>query len=464
MRKLANILACSALSLSISGCTIYDEKIAPMIGLAPIQTPVLDASPAAQEMPDKWWEFFADEDLNRLVENALLNNFDINMALLRKQAAEFELTKARSRYYPSVSLSPSAGLSYSKGNEARDSYSLPLSISYEADVWKKIAKAVEISELNIEITQEDIRAAQISLASDIVKNYFDIKTTEAQQEILVQKYKLQEELLTLVKSQKAYGYAERTAVIQLEQSLSQSQIQLIQNSETIKALQNSIAFLSAKPYGNIELFYLEGSKKAGRKPLPIPAEIPSRTIYNRPDVASSFLRLKQQQKQIYISKAELLPSFSISTSLSFASDVLGRIFDSDFFSLGASAGASYTVFDGGSERASVDIAETQYELNLIEHKKTLFNALKEVEAALIENESLIRQYEEKQSLYQQTLETLELVQSQKIIGSKTRVDEISQEIALLGSEMDLLSTANRITLARIGLLKALGGGFTVGKR
>ncbi len=236
-----------AAGLLLSGCGLYNkyektvEEPADIFGTT---DDVLTAMGANESVADlSWREFFVDPKLQALIEQALANNTDLNSARINIEKSQLALMTKKLAFLPSLSFSPQGSLSSFDGAKATKSYTLPLDVSWDIDVFGSMRnkkRAAKAALLQAQMTEESTRS---NLISTIAQEYFYLQLLDRKMEILIQTDSLWKASLDTEKALYENGQAYSTAVNQQESSWLDVKTQIVGIRRSIRSTENEICSL-----------------------------------------------------------------------------------------------------------------------------------------------------------------------------------------------------------------------------
>jgi len=331
-------------------------------------------------------EAFDDNELNKLIHQAVQNNLTLESTRAKYMQAKAQASIVGSGQYPhlDVSFEPSMTKNRSLDTEThswKNNFSLGMMSSFEIDFWGKIRAQKKSAQYALTAAELDYQTAMISLISEICLCWLDILSQRMQQELLQKQLATNRMYLKLIRLRFQKGMVGSLDVYQQQQVVASilSQIPLIDAQERLRY--NQMAILCGKPP--------QTKLNISQKQLPEPKElssagVPSDLLTNRPDIRASWNRLKASYQNVWISKARQLPSFTLSPSGSFASEKIANLFDAWFVRL---AGQLTTpIFDAGRLRAETRQTQANAYAQMLQYRKTVFNAIREVEDALVQTQ------------------------------------------------------------------------------
>ncbi len=460
MKKLLLLLPI-ILIISLSSCSVGPDFENPQIDT--LQTYRFDSLKVDSIANLEWWSMFSDSLIDTLVITALKENRDLNIAVARIEEARAGLTFTGADRYPKLDISAGA----SRGNYAiglhlpktTNNFSISPSLSWEIDFWGKYRRATESARANLLASEYSLRTVQIGLISEVIATYFQLLDYQQRLEISKSTIISRENAYEIIKQRYEHGIVPE---LDLNQSLIQKEIAVSAVpffERLIARTENSLSILLGKnpeAISNIRKFSFY------KTPPEIPAGIPSNILERRPDILQAENLLHAQNALVGVAAAKQYPSISLTGILGIASDDLSTITSNGLaWSLGGSLFGPLFNFNKNSARVEMEEARTKQ--SLFKYEKTVLNAFREVENALVDIETYKREVASKELQVEaaQKSETLSRLRYDKGVASYLEV--LYAEQTLFSSELSLSETKQKFFAAYVNLYKALGGGWITQK-
>jgi len=458
-----------ALALIAAGgpsCAIFR---APSTPEQPVEAPARVSQDGEAALAQRWWESLDDPELNRLIEQALSGNFDLqtawdrldqSAALARKAGAALrpqlngEVAVSRTRSERDASSGTAATTGEASTATTTDSISLALSASYEVDLWGRVRSVRRAAELNLLASGENLSAAAITVSAEVANKWYGIVQQRAVLKLLAEQVKTNSEFLELVELRFKHGKASAVDVLQQRRQLESTKGQMPIARMQLALFEHQLAVLLGKG----PQYKTAGALDAlpGLPPLPrtgLPAEL----VRRRPDLRAAHARLAGANENIAAAAADRFPALRLTARGQTDADDLGGLFDNWLTNLAANLAGP--ILDGGSRSAEVARTRAVASERLHEYAGLILNALKEVEDALVR--------EQQQRDYLVSLDTQLELARQVVAESRLRyVNGATDYLPVLESLSTLQQLersgyeARRLLIEyRIGLYRALGGGW-----
>ena len=407
----------------------------------------------------EWWNLFEDSMIDTLVLTALEQNKDIHIAVARIEEARAGLTFTGADRYPKLDIQAGAGRGNFAGGQRFSSeintFSVTPALSWEIDFWGKYRRATEAARANLLASEYSLRTVQIGLISEVIGTYFQLLDYKQRLDIASATLESREESLNIIQQRYDKG-------IIPELDLNQAQIQkeiaaasVPSFERLVSKTENTLSILLGKNPGAIE----KGkSLNEQQTPPEIPIGIPSNILLRRPDILQAESLLHAQNARVGVAAAQQYPSISLTALLGVASDDLSTLTSNG---LAWSAGGSLLgpLFNFNKNSARVEVEEAKTRQSLFNFEKTVLNAFREVEDALVDIETYKREVEakERQVIAAKNAESLSRLRYDQGVASYLEV--LDTERTSFSSALELSQTKQDYFTTYIKLYKALGGGW-----
>ncbi len=468
MRYIILKLMCLYLvSFLLSSCKTSSDYQKPDISdITPSEWHWKIAEPKDTLPKGEWWNIFNDPILNELEKQAVADNQTLRAAVARVDQARAIARLNQSQFFPTLSLDPSYKQERTSGNLPTPipvdvpsahltTYSMPLDLSYEIDLWGRVRRSFESKKAQAEASVSDYQNTLLILTTDIASNYFLILSLDWELTQLQRTVDLYKKSLSILNEFFLSGSIAEIDVIQAKTKLTNSQIELSELTRQRTEVLHTLALLCGKPASSFEII-----KQTTISPLPnIPAGLPSSLLERRPDIARAEKMLEAKHAQMSAVHTEYFPIIRLTGQAGYLSTTLDEMFsnDSQIGSIGPSI--NLPLFTAGRTKARVQEAQANYGEALAIYRQTILTAFKEVEDALaqimLSNEQLLAQTEVQQS----TMRNAELAQARYETGSINFLEQADVEQNRIWQERRNIQIHTQCLIAHIHLIKALGGGW-----
>ena len=417
----------------------------------------------------KWWEVYGDPELNALEEQISISNQNIKMAEAQFREAKFAVRIARSNLYPTISVDPTilnsrtsvSGLTNSQ-NFSRTTYDLPLSVSWEADVWGSVRRTIQASAEAAQVSDAQLENARLSYQGELAEDYFELRGTDGEKELLETTVKSYQDYLKLTQDRFNSGVASGSDVAQAQTQLETARAQLIDYDVARAQYEHAIAVLAGKAPAEVSISY----RPIKITPPPVPVGVPSTLLERRPDIATAERQMAEANEQIGIAKAAYYPSIGLATQgspLGLESSSISHwiSWPSRFWSIGP--GASETVYDAGKRRATLNQSLAAYDATVASYRQTVLTAFQQVEDNLAALRVLENEAKAEDDAVKAAQDSLNISTYQYKAGTVNYLTVITEQAILLQDQVQALGILTRRMSASVLLVEALGGGWNTTK-
>lgn len=464
----------AALALMVSGCsTIGPNFTAPKA----VETPGyrhVEAAPAAPSdtarLPADWWTVFNDATLSGLEERALRDNPGAKAAAQRLLQAQAQLGVLRAGQAPNVSVN--AGVSNSRTSAETsqalalggrsiegNNFSVGAALSYELDIWGRVRRVIEAADAQALAAQDDRDGVLLMLSSQVAQSYWQLRGLDAEQAILVNALAARREAQELVEARFDAGLTNELDVSRARVERANAEADLHEVQRQRNAVEHALAVLvGTSP--STPLLPVD-AKPALPLPPSIPVGLPASLLSQRPDLAASVASLRAANAQVGVAEGMFYPSVSLTSNFGYASQSLRDLAGGSArqFSIGPLA-LSLPVFDGGRNRANLDLYKARYEEAVANHENRLLTALREVEDALSDAQQRQKQGDVQAQAQEAASRALLVAQARYERGVSTYLDVTDAQRSALAADRAAAQIRTQRLLASVAVARALGGGWT----
>lgn len=467
-----------ALSIALAGCAIGPDYQRPEIN-----TPAAfkqaegwkAAVPADALARGAWWELYGDGELNALVGRLNVSNQNLAASEAQYRQARALLRSGRAAFFPTLSssagvtragqgggdstLRTSDGIAIGGGSSSSisKSYDLSLNASWELDVWGKLRRGLESNRAAFEASAADLAAVRLSLQSELVQSYLQLRVLDEQQRLLDATVTAYQRSLRLTENQYRAGIVPRSDVAQALTQLRSTEAQAIDLQWQRAQLEHAIAVLIGVPPSEVSI--------ARRETLPglpdVPASVPSQLLERRPDVAAAERRVIAANAEIGVAKAAWFPDLTLSATGGYRGSSFADWISlpNRFWSVGPQL--ALTLFDGGRRSAESERVEAAYDQTVAQYRQAVLDSFREVEDYLVQQRVLGREAEVQDQALEAARESLRLIENQYRAGTVDYNSVVNVQATALSNERSALTLLGSRLTASVQLIAALGGGWDV---
>jgi outer membrane protein, multidrug efflux system len=413
--------------------------------------------------PAHWWEAFNDAQLTGFVETALAENLTLKQWWARLAQARALAVVSGAARYPSLDVT--AGTSSARQRtvngrtrtETVNAFDLGLASRYEIDLWGRVRAETEAAVLAVSATREDLNAAATTLAAEIAVRWVRLIARGLQKSLLQRQLETNQTRLELVELRYRKSMTSALDVFQQRQVVEGVRARIPLADQAERLLAHELALLMGKMPGAVAPLERQDLVMPA---LPPAAGLPMDLLTQRPDVRAAALRLRADDRGVDAARADRLPSVRLTASAGYGAGTLDLLLDNWLLRLAGALTAP--VFDGQRRQAEVARTRAVVEEDLADFRHTLLTAVKEVEDALVREDTLRRHIDGLAVQLDAARSALAEAGSQyrnglndylPVLGALGSVQTLQQE--MIDRKADLL-------VARVDLYRALGGTWTGG--
>lgn len=464
MRPFSTLLAASALS-ACSMVPRYERPAPPIPPSWPAGDPYLLQSEAA--LPTiSYRDIFRDARLQRIVEQALVNNRDLRAAAANIAAAREQFRIQRAEILPAVDGTGSYtesdrgnGAGTGIGNAAsgrQTQYRLGLGVtSFELDLFGRIRALTEAEQNRYFATEAGARATRLVLVGDIANAWANYGADKDLLAIAEQTVTSADRSVRLTRARLTGGIAPRTDLRQAEQTLEQARFDAAQARTALAQDVNLLQLLVGSPVDAALLppTLAEVEPAVGE----LPAGLDSTILLRRPDVVQAEYQLRAANAQIGAARAALFPRISLTGALGLASTTLGSLFTGDAFNWSVGPGVSYSIFQGGAARANVRLTQAQRDLAVAQYEQAVQTAFREVSDALAVRGTIGEQLRAQRAFTAAAQDNFTLSEARFRGGIDPFLQTLIAQRSLYGAQRQLVATRLSRVQNLVQIYRTLGG-------
>lgn len=414
---------------------------------------------------DRWWTLFEDTTLDSLVNLAIANNPDALVAARRIELARLSEKQALTAAWPTLSASAGWRMAQPSGATGKtsaatstsDYFSLGLDMSWEVDVFGRIAAQRKLAKAQASVTKADYDAVISSLVANVVSSYVNLRLRQAQMNVAREHMESQDKVMHIAEARFECGLASMLDV-------TQSRIVLYSTRATVPALEalisNAVSSLSTLCGSYPENL---GVDLTSGKPLPNPFQtvvqtgVPADLLRRRPDVVEAERQLAVYAARIGVAKKDFLPVLSLGGSIGTSAHRLDGLFGKHSMSWSVAPQLSWTVFDGLARNYDVAEAKLNLQQGIDSYNLTVMNAWQEAQAAMNTYSAALQTMTMDKEIVNQSQKELELSLDLYKRGLSAFTNVVNAQMDWLSYQNSYISEHASALSALISLYQSLGG-------
>jgi len=463
MRRKECIATTMVLLFCVSGCTVGPNYKRPDVNV-PSDYRGLPHGPTGQSGGEAFAEMklaavFPDEALQRLLKEALVNNYDVRIAAARVLEAGADLGITRANQLPTVNVA--GGIQNQRmqpfsGNVTAGA--VAVQASWILDFWGQFRRATEAARANLLATEYAQGLVRLTLISAVANAYFQLRAFDSQLETSERTLDADKEIVRINTIKFKGGESAITDVLQAQLLQEQAEAEIISLKQGIEQTENQISILLGRNPGPI----LRGIPLTQQPHMPeVPAGLPSAILERRPDVLQTEQALVAANANVGVAKAAYFPQISLTGAFGVQSTAL------ESFLGGGVTTAAWTlagqvaqpIFEGGRITANYHLAWAQRDEAELVYKQTVLQALGDVSNGLVgysQSQQFRMKLEEQTATYKETARLADV----RFLGGYTAFLEVLvTQQQYFTSEISLDQAWLTELQNYVLLYQALGGGW-----
>lgn len=416
-----------------------------------------------------WRNFVQDPLLTSLIEKALSNNTDVNVALLNMQQLELAYKQSKKGLLPTADLSIGANRTWLSSNSLNgslsdqfigtphmDDYSATLRLSWEADIWGKVKMQKEESLANFFGQKENLSALKTRVIVQVIQSYYNLIALDEQLKIAQRNVQLSDSTLNMIRLQYNSSLVSSLAVEQAEAQKKTAELLIPLAHQNMAVEENALSILCGGfPEGIQRTASLDDTIVGDGLAAGVPAELLSR----RPDVRAAEYAVVAATSRMGLAKAAMYPSISLTPSIGTNSIQFSKWFDLPGSIVKTIAGnIAQPIFQKGALKTNYEISVIEREKIALQFKQSVMVAVSEVSDALAKikhtEQRLQLIHAKSNALTKATADAALLYKS----GMANYLEVITAQNNALQNDLERITVKREKLNAAIDLYRALGGG------
>ncbi|WP_448125247.1 efflux transporter outer membrane subunit [Pseudomonas veronii] len=421
---------------------------------------------AAQLNNQRWWTQFGSPQLNRLIEQARRDSFDVAAAVARVRQAQATAVIAGAPLLPEVKFNLSTShqkllrgqggpdLDATQSNDTVNSFGANLSASYEVDFWGGRAAARASALHSLRASASDQATVELTLLSNVADRYAQTLAARQREQIAELNLANARNVLELVQTRYDAGSATALELAQQQSLVASQQRQLPLIQQLAQESRITLAALLGQPVQALDL----GTEPFQALTWPrIGPGVPSQLLSRRPDLAKAEAELAAAQADVRVARAAMLPAVTLGATFGSDAGKAVEILRSPYYTL--TGGLVAPIFNNGRLTAERDKARARQDELLQTYRGAIINGFADVEKALSNITRLDQQRQWQTQELQAAQNALRIAESRYQAGAEDWLSVLdSQRTLYTAQDLNVQLRLSRLQ-ASIALYKALGGGW-----
>ncbi|AGO56666.1 multidrug resistance outer membrane protein mdtp [Serratia plymuthica 4Rx13] len=458
--------------LLLAGCASTDN-IAPQSTLMDSQSLQLSQPKVSSlNVSPQWWRALNDPQLDALMTRTLQSSPTLRQAAARVREAQSVMGQANAANGPNLDLNASTnrqkvpqnvnmGLGYPHKPIYESSNSLGLNLAYEFDWWGKYRNQVNAAKAQVDAARAEQEQAALTLTSSVASSYYLLQSNFAQEKLLQQEVDNNQSLTELRQRQYKAGITGIDIPQQTQAQADSAKQQILQLQSQIEQLKHQLAALAGQGPSTMQNLH----------PVALPAntlmapkgELTADLLGKRPDIAAQRQLVESYNQRVSAARKEFYPSLTISAFAGLTTTntpgTSPNLFEAASQAWNVMPAISLPIFHAGALRSKLGEESALYDEAVESYNQTILNAVQETADAITVQQSTAQQQLQAASASQSMQQVYRVANARYQAGIIGRDELLTSQTQLLQQQQAELTASSNLLQAKIGLIRALGGGY-----
>jgi NodT family efflux transporter outer membrane factor (OMF) lipoprotein len=412
-----------------------------------------------------WWLEYHDDQLSKLVDQALKANQSILAAEAAYRLAQATVSASAAALYPTVSASV-AGTRGEAGAAAAPAEGVApgvyhyvtagVAANWELDLWGQTRRQIESSKANAQASDAQRAGERLSIAASVASDYFALRQADLDIDYLQQQQQVYGAILAMTQAGYTQGGSSGDDVL-IAQDTQEAVIAALQATQTQREqFEHALAVLVGVPPSG---FSIEPRKDYVFVTPAVPLSLPSQLLERRYDVVSAERQAAAANAKIGVAEAAYFPTLDLAAQGGYVHNQFAHLFSlpNRFWTLGPTL--AETLFDGGARTAAVREARATYDEQVANYRQAVLTAFQSVEDSISSWNHLQQQTQAFTNIYERNQKLFNNTRAQRDVGAASQQSLLSEQLTLLSAKQNLVDTQASLAQSSVTLIKNLGGGW-----
>ncbi|GGJ89602.1 TolC family protein [Pseudomonas matsuisoli] len=427
--------------LVVTGCAGRSEPLPPAL-----------PDEAVAQLPQRWWEDFEDDALDRLVSLALADNLDLAAATERIRELRANRRQASSQLMPSVAISGSHenGRSASDGHD--EDYFYGLDLAWELDLFGRLRALSRAAEAEGQAAVADYRALRVSLIADVAGAYLDYRLAQREERIARRSADSQAETARITRIRFEQGTASGFDVERFTAQVDITRAAIPVARERAANARYTLAYLLNREQTEIDAI-LAGpvvtSDLPGDERLLALLDLPAASLRSRPDVRAAEWRMLLADEELNAARALRFPQLTLGGLVGFeqgtspaAWSLTGQILQ--------------PLVDFGQIRATIEASDARQRQAMLAYQSSLIGALRETRSAIASYAQGLERQRLLGRAVSASMNATELARRQYDSGTVSLIEVLDAERTLFDAQLSEVQASTDVMLRWVQIYRTLG--------
>jgi NodT family efflux transporter outer membrane factor (OMF) lipoprotein len=411
----------------------------------------------------EFWHRLGDPLLDRIVEDTLSSNHDLQAALANFDRANATLRGARFDLLPTITAQGDASrqrLSRDQGGDGSDlrSYGAQAVASWELDLFGRVRRGVEAQRAEAWASAADLDALQVSLVGEAVRTYVELRGTQERLRVARENAANQQETLRLVQVRVDAGRDNDFDLVRSRSLFEATQARIPALEAAEGAAMHRLAVLTGRTPDALIASLVTAA------PIPmvqarLDGETPASVVRRRPDIAAAEHRLHAATARIGVATADLFPRLTLGGLIGSQAADAGDLFGSGSRTGLVALGIDWSFLDVGRVRARMRAADAGADAALAQYQQAVLLALEDTETALLRHDRTNAEAERLTRAAADSTRAAELARLRYRAGAADLLEVLDADRVRLQAEDALADVRTRAATSGVAVYRALAGGW-----
>ncbi len=402
----------------------------------------------------RWWECFGDDNLNEIMDIALLNNRDLAATMANVEAARRYISVAKAEFLPSIYLTAEVE-AYRINGVTTQEYTAAPTLEWELSLFGKLRNTRNSAMAEYLSKEWGYRAALLSLTTEVATTLFTLTQYQRSYDIAQRSYQLRRDATALVDSMHRYGMSNGIALEQARSLVYSAQSEMVKYQRAMEQTQLALNLLMGQASSPLVCNFTLSSSL----PPSLPIGIPSDLLDRRPDVMEAYYNMCSEASKVGVARAERFPSITLTTDGGFISETLKDLSSAKPFGWSIIGELVQPIYNFGKLKRNEQMSYQEYLASMYSYEQATLSALRDVEKALVSISTYKDQLCSANSLVAANTKIAHTTSALYVRGMGNYLSVIDAERELYDSEIDFEEILMQQYINYVDLVKSLGGGF-----
>ena len=464
-----------ALVISLSGCIKVGPNFTPPIENLPPFSSIVDQAPQLLDTESairpNWWRSFKSDQLNTLVERALIANTDIRLATARLEQVTAARGVSLSALYPSIDVEASSIENRNSELGATppglplefDLHTVGANLGWELDLFGRLRRSVEKANADIEATLADRRGVLILVIAQTTASYFELRSLQDRLAIIEENEQIAKKSLELTELLVSQNLGAEFNVVRARAELSETTAQKTDIQAALRATAARIAVLTGDAPSSM-IDELVSSKGSLPEPQLIPIGLPSQLVARRPDIRAAERRYASAFADIGINIANYFPRFSLTGGYDSSALSVDNLFSSASKAWTIGGVLNWPLLDFGRRKALVKSAKAGARGAQAAYDGVILSAFEDVERSLAAYVFAVQKTNHLKQAVTDRERALALAQKRFDSGLDNFFEVLDAQRRLAATKNTLAAARSEALSAQVRVYQSIGGGWEVAEQ